>query len=219
MSSQTSPVESQRIADAIRERILDGHLLPGTRIKQDQIAEDLAVSRLPVREALRILESSGLVTFKANSGARVAEMSLSDLHMSYAIRERIEPLLLLNSLPGINDEDIARLRAIQDEIEETETVERFLRLDRELHWLTYRHHRSSQLAAMVARLWDTTQHYRRIFSKLARSQGSWTIQAEHRLLIDAIERHDGETAEAVLALHIRRTSVELSRHPEIFNSK
>ncbi|WP_246394057.1 GntR family transcriptional regulator [Pseudonocardia pini] len=218
MSTQPSPVESRRIADAVRAQILAGDLPPGARIKQDEIAAELRASRLPVREALRILESSGLVVLKANSGAWVAEMTLADLRMSYTVRERIEPLLLLDSLPRLDEADVARLHELQERIEEAADVEHFLVLDREFHWLTYSRHSSPQLAQIVARLWDTTQHYRRTFAAMAGSQGSWTIQAEHRLLVDAIERRDGETAESVLALHIRRTSVELSRHPEIFTA-
>ena len=89
-------------------------------------------------------------------------------------------------------------------------------LDRQLHWTTYRAHRAPQLAAMVARLWDTTQHYRREFARLAGRERSWVINAEHRLLIEALERGDLEAADQVLTLHIRRTRVELAQHPELF---
>ncbi|MET1038773.1 MAG: GntR family transcriptional regulator [Aeromicrobium sp.] len=214
--SSVSPVASQRIADVIRERILAGEMPPGTRIKQDELADELATSRIPVREALRILDSLGLVTLRANSGAWVAAMSVRDLQMSYAVRERIEPLLLLDSLPNLTDDDVVRMRAVQDDIESNDDIERFLVLDRELHWLTYSRHQAPQLAGMVARLWDTTQHYRRAFVTMAGSQGSWTIQAEHRLLIAAISTGDADTAQSVLAMHIRRTSHELIRHPELF---
>ena len=211
-----SAVASQRVADVIRERILAGTLPPGTRIKQDELADELRTSRIPVREALRILDSLGLVTLRANSGAWVAAMSVRDLQMSYAVRERIEPLLLRDSLPHLTDDHVEQMRSVQDAIESNDDIERFLVLDRELHWLTYSQHQAPQLASMVARLWDTTQHYRRAFVALAGSQGSWTIRAEHRLLIEAIAARDADTAEAVLAMHIRRTSHDLAGHPEVF---
>lgn len=211
-----SSVASQRVADVIRDRILAGTMPPGTRIKQDELADELAISRIPVREALRILDSLGLVTLRANSGAWVAAMSVHDLQMSYAVRARIEPLLLLDSLPHLTDSDVDQMRRVQDSIESNDDIERFLVLDRELHWLTYSRHRAPQLAGIVARLWDTTQHYRRAFVTLEGSQGSWTIQAEHRLLIEAIASRDGDTAEAVLSMHIHRTSHDLAGHPELF---
>jgi DNA-binding GntR family transcriptional regulator len=215
-AAAVSSVASQRVADVLRERILAGTMPPGTRIKQDELAEELEISRIPVREALRILDALGLVTLRANSGAWVSAMTVRDLQMSYAVRERIEPLLLLDSLPNLTDQDVDALRRVEDAIEANDDIERFLVLDRELHWLTYSRHRAPQLATMVARLWDTTQHYRRAFVALAGSQGSWTIQAEHRLLIEAIASRDADTAQAVLAMHIRRTSHDLAGHPELF---
>jgi len=213
-----SRVASQRIADLMAERILAGDLLPGTRIIQDDLAEELRSSRLPVREALRILQSRGLVTLKSNLGAWVSSMDLHDCQLSYRIRERVEPLLLAESMLSLTPEDITELEDIQFRIEAGLSVEEFLVLDRRLHWATYRRHDADQLTAIVTRLWDTTQHNRRAFTQLSGSGLHWTINAEHRLLIEAIKDRDVETAERVLTMHIRRTRIELSQHPELFAS-
>lgn len=211
-----SRVASQRVAEVLRERILSGRLRPGTRIKQDELAEELDTSRIPVREALRILETRGLVEVRSNSGAWVGQMDLHDLTMSYQIRERIEPLLLADSMPRLGEEDVAELRDLQARIEANDDLETFMVLDRELHWRTYAGHRTPQLASMVERLWDTTQHYRREFARLMGARGAWAVNAEHRLLVDAIAARDEGTASRVLALHIQRTRTELMRHPEVF---
>ena len=136
------PVASQRIADILAGRILSGDLPPGARIKQDELAEELNTSRIPVRDALRILETRGLVTLRANAGARVASMTLRDLEISYEIRERIEPLLLADSLPNLTEAHLAEMRRVQEEIEANDEVERFLELDRRFHWISYRGHRA-----------------------------------------------------------------------------
>ena len=209
-------VASQRIADELRERILAGRLAPGTRIIQDELADELNTSRLPVREALRILESRGLVTLRANQGAWVTSMDVRECELSYKIRERLEPLLLAESAPRLSEEDIDAMAALQDRIEAYADVEEFLVLDRRLHWAVYQHHDAGDLAAMVNRLWDTTQHYRRAFSRLADEQRRWIINAEHRLLIQALRDRDHGSAERILELHIRRTRVELVKHPELF---
>ncbi|WP_308299084.1 GntR family transcriptional regulator [Streptomyces sp. GESEQ-35] len=211
-------VASQRIADQLRERILSGRLAPGTRIIQDELAEELQTSRLPVREALRILQSRGLVTLRANQGAWVTQMDMRECELSYKMRERLEPLLLAESAPHLTDTDIAELAELQGHIEQTRDVEEFLVLDRQLHWATYRHHRADELANIVARLWDTTQHYRRAFTRLTGDQRSWIINAEHRLLIEALRDGDHRSAERILELHIRRTRVELSHHPDVFQT-
>ncbi len=217
MSEVPGSTASQRIAEIIGERILNGALAPGARIKQEEIAEELAASRIPVREALRILESRGLVTLKSNSGAWVSQMDPHDLGISYQIRERIEPLLLVESMPRLTSTDLAELHEIQDDIESSDDVERFLVLDRRFHWATYRRHQTPQLAGMVERLWDTTQHYRRAFTHLAGRHGSWIICSEHRLLMEAIASADPETASTILTMHIRRTRLQLALHPEVFS--
>jgi DNA-binding GntR family transcriptional regulator len=218
-SPSGNPVASQRVAEVVADRILNGELAPGTRIKQEELAAELDASRVPVREALRILEARGLVVLRANSGAWVAEMTVADLTLSYQVRERIEPLLLLSSLPHLTVDDVAELHRIQDEIEANDDIERFLVLDRRLHWVTYRRHEADVLAGMVERLWDTTQHYRREFIRLSGGPQSWVTSSEHRLLIEAIERRDASAAEDVLTLHIRRTRVELHKHPELFSAR
>lgn len=212
------PVASQRVADIVAERILDGTLVPGTRIKQDELAEELNTSRIPVRDALRMLETRGLVTLRANAGARVASMTLKDIEISYEIRERIEPLLLADSIPNLTEADFEEMREVATEIEDTSDVERFLRLYRRFHWTSYRGHRAPQLAQIVERLWDTTQSYRREYVKLALSYGARVVAAEHRLLIEAVERHDAETATAVLVMHIRRTRVGLRQYSDLGKS-
>jgi DNA-binding GntR family transcriptional regulator len=213
--TEPSSVVSQRVADVLAERILAGALPPGARIKQDELAEEFVTSRIPVREALRILETRGLVVLKANAGAWVSSMSLRDLELSYEIRQRIEPLLLAESLPRLTAEDVDRMAELQDQIEANDGVERFLDLDRAFHWTSYSRHEAPHLAAMVARLWDTTESYRRAYVQLSGSQGSWVIGAEHRLLLEATRARDLDSATAVLALHIQRTRVSLAAHPEL----
>ncbi len=205
------PVASMRVADILAERILSGKLPPGARIKQDELAEELNTSRIPVRDALRILESRGLVTLRANIGARVTRMTHRDLALAYEIRERIEPLLLAESIPHLTDEDVAEMRRIQAEIEATSDIEEFLALDRRFHWTSYGGHRAPQLAQIIERLWDTTQSYRRAYYPVERDRAR-AIYAEHHLFLEAIERRDADTATAVLVMHIRRTRVAHQTH-------
>lgn len=207
---------SRRIAEHLRERILAGELAPGERIVQDDIAEQFGASRLPVREALRILESSGLVTLRSSAGAWVSSMHQHDCEIAYKIRERLEPLALAESIAGLTDDDIARMEELQARIEESDDVEEFLRLDRELHQLTYHRNTVTELNVIVNRYWDMTQHYRRAFTRLTGTERKWIINAEHRLLIDSLRRRDVEAAEHVLVGHIKRTRLELQRHPELF---
>jgi len=209
-------VTSQRIATALRDEILSGAIAPGERLRQDDLASRLGSSRLPVREALRMLESEGLVELEPNKGARVPALSLDEVNTIYRMRERLEPLTLIESMLHITDAQVAHMESVQDEIERNTDVTRFLVLDREFHMTSYAACASQPLLAITTRLWNSTQHYRRAFMLLASPDRATVVNAEHRLILDAVRRRDPEDAERFLVGHIRRTRVELTRHPELF---
>ncbi|MEV6844400.1 GntR family transcriptional regulator [Actinoplanes sp. NPDC051411] len=209
-------VATQRVADHLRSAILGGRIGPGERVRQEDIAQQLGASRLPVREALQMLAAEGLVEHEPNKGARVPWLSMHEVDVMYRMREQLEPLALAESLPGLGPDDLLQLGEIQDEIEGGVDVERFLQLDREFHLRTYRACGIDQLTTTVTRLWNSTQYYRRLFMQLTGPSRRWVVNAEHRLLLDAIERRDAIDSGRFLAGHIRRTRTELGRHPEVF---
>ncbi|MDE8650443.1 GntR family transcriptional regulator [Novosphingobium album (ex Liu et al. 2023)] len=212
MIKDQQTVASQRVADILAERILSGELVPGARIKQDELADELHTSRIPVRDALRMLEARGLVTMRVNAGARVTSLTNRDLIISYEIRERIEPLLLADSVPNLTDADIEDLRQVMERNERVTDIDEAIALGREFHWITYRRHNTPLLAQIVERVWDTTQSYRRAYLKLAMSGGNRTHDIEHQLMFDAIRNREIETAQAALVMHIRRTRTGLVRY-------
>jgi DNA-binding GntR family transcriptional regulator len=215
-------VASHRIADGLRTAILNGSYLPGERIRQEDVAARSGASRIPVREALRMLDAEGLVTLVANSGAWVTKLTLGECVETYLIRERLEPFLLRISMPGLSDAAIERLGVLVREMETGTGVDGFLRADREFHLSSYAGAASSETWQIIHRMWNTTQHYRREFTRRgARSGpngggGLSVIHMEHRLLLDCVRRRDADDAERVLVTHIRRTRLELEKHPEIF---
>jgi DNA-binding GntR family transcriptional regulator len=204
-----------RIAAELREAILDGEYAPGARIRQEDLAGRHGASRLEVREALRLLEAEGLVTLVANTGAWVSTVSLAECEEMYQIRERIEPLLLRYTVPLLDEDAIDRLQLLADAMERSSDVEQFLRLDREFHLSCYADDPTAVLGEMVLRLWNRTQHYRRAFTRMFRSEGDRSVHHDHQLLVAAIRRRDIDEAERVLAGHIRRTRLELARHPDV----
>ena len=212
-------VASDRIADTLRAAILDGSYLPGTRIRQEDVAARSGASRIPVREAFRLLASEGLVTLVANTGAWVTRLSLDECVETYLIRERLEPLLLRASLPNLDEAAIGHLAELNQAMAGTGTsVAEFLRLDREFHLSSYAGAPPGETSQIIGRMWNTTQHYRREFTKLAAGAGAGmdVTHLEHRLLLDCIGRRDADDAERVLVTHIRRTRLALEQHPEIF---
>jgi hypothetical protein len=154
---------SQQIANSLKEEILSGKFPPGVRIRQEDIAEQFGASRSPVREALRILEAEGLINLVAHTGAWISHLSLAECEEMYQLRERIEPLLLRLSIAHISDETISKLQELATDMEATSDVEKFLKLDREFHLLSYSGAETVLVGEMVNRLWNTTQHYRRAY--------------------------------------------------------
>ena len=211
-------VTSQRIATALKDAILSGEIPPGEWLRQDELAARFGASRLPVREALRILESEGLAELSPNRGAQVPTLSLREVDTYYRMRERLEPLTLVESLVHLSDRQVEHMESVQDEIERNTDISRFLVLDREFHMTSYAACPSEMLLATTVRLWNATQHYRRAFMALTGNDRMTVVNAEHRLLLDAVRRRDPEDAERFLVGHIRRTRVALMEHPELFGS-
>lgn len=207
-----------RIAERIRSGILEGEYPPGTRIRQEDVAERFGASRVPVREALRILEHEGLVTLVANTGAWVAELTLAECEEIYQMRERLEPLLLRFSAPGLTSEDLDRLQDLAERMVEASDVDTFLALDRAFHLGAYARATTTQLGELVVKLWNTTQPYRRAYSRSMDDDASRIVHDEHHLIVSDLRDGDIEDAERVLAAHIRRTRRQLARHPDLFDN-
>ena len=206
-----------RIASTLRDAILAGHYSPGERIRLDELAEAAGASRLPVREALRILDGEGLVTLVANTGAWVSRLGAAECNELYLMRERLEPLLLRLNVPHLSDSEVDGLELLADSMEFSDDVERFLRLDREFHLSCLEAAPTSLLGDTVRSLWNRTQHYRRRATHLFYSDGDRSVHHDHHLIVNALRRRDAEDAERVLAGHIRRSRLELGRHPEVFS--
>lgn len=207
-----------RIAESIRIGILSGDFAPGTRIRQEDIADRFGASRVPVREALRILEHEGLVTLVANTGAWVATLTLAECEEIYQMRERLEPLLLRFSAPALSAEDLDRMQTLSRAMSEETDLDRFLDLDREFHLGSYARADTTQLGDLVVKLWNTTQPYRRAYSASLDGDARRIVHDEHHLIVAGLRDGDVEDAERVLAGHIRRTRRRLSQHPELFES-
>ncbi len=218
MDPEAQGAASARIASYVRDLILRDELKPGDRIRQEDIADRTGASRLPVREALRILEAEGLVAHERHKGARVPSLSMHELDVVYRMRERLEPVALAESLLQLTDDDVARLAGIQEQIEANTDLGRFIELDRDFHLGSYAGCHIEPLNAIVTRLWNSTQHYRRAYVALGGQKRMWIVNSEHRLLLDALERRNSTDAEQVLEGHIRRTRVELSHHPSVFDN-
>lgn len=206
------------VARSIREAILNGRLKPGDRIRQEDIARRLGTSRIPVREALRQLETEGLVSLVPHSGARVALMDYEGFSELYRLREVVEPMAIAESATRLSDAQLVRLAELVDVVEQSaDDPLRWLEADRRLHLESYAAAPLPRVLSMIEGFWNQTQQYRRAYLYTVQPQIE-IVTAEHRLILEALERRDPHDAASLQLLHIRRTRMTLTPHAELFQS-
>jgi DNA-binding GntR family transcriptional regulator len=205
------------VAQELRELILAHKLSPNEPIRQAKLARSLGTSRIPVREALRRLESEGLVVIRPNSGARVAALDLDECVDIYKIRERIEPLALSESIPHLSDEAMAGIRETASSLEERRFDDsEWLVADRDFHLATYGGLRSVRLMDMIVGYWNTTQHYRRLLLSTFTEGDYVVVEQDHRMIVESILAGNLSVAEEALRVHISRSRIHLTERPDLF---
>ncbi|GGK33173.1 GntR family transcriptional regulator [Salinarimonas ramus] len=192
-----------RVAHELRRRILAGEIEAGVQLKQDALASELGVSRIPIREALVQLESEGLVRIAPHRGAVVSELSAAEVEELFDLRALIEPRLLARSAPRLTAEDFAALDAILAEYCEemrTDDPSRWGALNTRLHGLLYSRADQPRTEAIVATLLQSTDRYTRI--DIAFADGRARAEADHAALVALCRAGAVEEACALLARHI-----------------
>lgn len=175
---------------------------------------------MPIRQALQELEAQGLVSIVPRSGAWVAALDATDFDRTYRLRLVVEPFALEESLPDLNDTDIEELERLCDELGTVATapldIDRFLKLDRLFHLRTYRGVEHRQLNEIVERMWNTTQHFRRVLLGRLDESAIQATQRDHELILDAIKRRDAASASKLMWVHLNRTHQTLEYMQDIF---
>lgn len=190
-------------AQAIRERILSGALPPGHPLRQETIAADLGISRIPVREALLLLEAEGLVRIVPHKGAVVAEFSLADVEELFGLRALLEPRLLRASAPKLEPADFTALREVLTEYSRQiglGNVIRWGELNTEFHLRLYAHAGQPRSEAFINGLLVSSDRYTRI--QLSSAGSVKRAEEEHQAILALCEAHRIDEAAAMLERHI-----------------
>jgi DNA-binding GntR family transcriptional regulator len=215
-TSESEPL-TQYVARALREQILDGELVPGQRIVQDAVANQLGTSRIPVREALRELASEGLVVIEPDVGARVRSLDPVELLEVYMMREALEPLAVLHAIPHLTEEtrhEMAEFLTESEACAASNDVAGYHQFDRLFHYALFEAAGLDRLHQVIHGLWNTAYQYQRVYARFPQNLTAST--SEHRLILDAVERKAPDDAGQLHMLHIRRTRHALVEHPEFF---
>jgi len=210
--SVTMPEGGQNTEDVyerVRMAILDGDLAPGAVMSQVALAEELGISRTPLREALRMLQSEGLVEGEPNRRVRVAPMTAQDLEELCIMRVTLEAEAVRLSVPAMGSEDIARLEGHMAEMAHYAGEKDYRR------WTVPHHqfhralteHAGERVNFVLGQMFDHAERYRRLH--IGQGPSAWAT-AQHRDILDACKAGDRDRAAALLAGHLARTGLEVS---------
>jgi len=201
------------VQDRIRDAILNGMLPAGSRLDQNQLASDLNVSLVPVREALKKLEGEGFIQIIPRRGAFVTESSLEDMEDLYFARSLLEGQAAYHAADRLTPKDLEKLDELIGEMDvalEKQDYTRFNQANHDFHFIIYRAAGSKHLVNMINNLWDLAQRYRYRYVFL--KDQSQVIQAEHRAILDACHAHDAQALRKAIIIHMNQTLAGVRRH-------
>lgn len=191
------------VCNSIRTAIADGTLRPGERLMEIQLAEELGISRTPVREAIRKLELEGIVVMIPRRGTYVSDISIKDVTEIYEIRLSLDMLAASLAAERINDDELEEMNRqliMTANYAAQRDVEHLVECDSVFHDVLYRAARNERLVTIINNLRDQLTNLRgRSMAQPGRLTD--TLQ-EHRNLLDAIANRDPEQAALAARVHI-----------------
>lgn len=200
----------ETLAEALRERILNGEFKEGDQLVQETIAAEYEVSRMPVREALRQLEASGLVVLKTHKGAVVTTLPNEQIEELFDLRALLECELLGHAVPKLTDEDTARSRDLLDALEAAyhrADIGQWGALNWAFHRSLYLPSQRVQTLAVVQGINIQTDRYIRL--QLLLTGAVADAEQEHREILRLCEARDVKGAVRYLRGHILRAGRNL----------
>ncbi|KIC40652.1 GntR family transcriptional regulator [Ruegeria sp. ANG-R] len=198
------------IADDLRQRILSGELAEGETIRQEALAEEYDVSRMPIREALKRLSAEGLVQWANNRGGSVTRHSLPEIGEIFDLRILIEVDLFRRAIPCMTNSDFARCEDILRQMEtsyDKNDVGRWGKLNHAFHTALYAASRRNLTNELLDRVSLQADRYVRMHLSVMKQREP--ARKEHRDLLELAQSGKVEEACELLSRHIRRSKEQL----------
>ena len=200
-------ITNQSIADSLRVEILRGKLQGGQPLKQDEIAAQFGVSKIPVREALMQLKAEGLVTFYPNRGAFVSKLSAAEADEIYVMRIALEKEILARAIPHLTVSHFKQAGEILSVIDREENIAKWGELNWEFHSTLYWPANLPRVMQTIQTLHTNIARYLVLY--LAGMDYQKKSQREHRALLQACRAGEVEKAKDILDDHLSSASMHL----------
>ena len=191
------------VLDAIRSAIMNGTLQPRERLMEIQMAEELGVSRTPIREALRKLELEGFIVMVPRKGAYVSDLSFKDIADVFEIRAALEGLAAGLAAERITEEELERMERLLVEKQEAITqddISKLVEVDTKFHELMYQASRNVRLGSIISNLREQIQRFR--LTSLSYPGRNKLSLEEHKKIVEAIQARDYQMARQLATEHI-----------------
>ena len=209
LSQEERATLQHRVTTKLRAAIIKGELKNGTRLVQEEWAEKLGVSRMPIREALRQLEFEGLVKIEPRRGAIVTSVSIEDIEEIYQLRAILEGIAAQRSLPLLEKEDIEELEKLVDQMvrlkADDDDVELYMQLNARFHQVLKSGCPWTRIHMMIDMLWKGIPAY----TPSVLSNHLEKSHREHTMILECVKNNDGKRLRQVVESHILRTRDDL----------
>lgn len=216
-TASESPIARQSltsaVADKLRDRIIRGEIPEGSQLRQDAIATQYKVSRIPVREALRQLDAEGLITIVPNRGAVVPALSPDDIEELFSIRALLEPEVLGLSIPRLTEQDFSDadsiLRRYVSELRREDHLAAWGRLNWQFHSILYSRANQPRFMAIIRNVNNSGERYTRL--QLYLTHGTKRANEEHHQILELCRKRDVTASCKLLRQHIRYAGESLKQ--------
>lgn len=188
------------VADELRRRIMSGALPEGQQLRQEALAAELGVSRIPIREALRQLEAEGFVAIASHRGAVVSKLSLDEIIELFELRIRLETWLLELAIPQMSEDDLNAAEAALETMISNRKIENWGQLNWDFHAVLYAPAARPATLRILRRINENTDRYIRL--QISLTSGQLKAHYEHKELLQLCRARNVARAVAALEQHI-----------------
>lgn len=214
---KTTKIQPQRVPELVMEQlmdwIMDGRLVMGQKLITEELARELGVSRMPVREAVKTLEKLGVAESTPYAGSRLVMLDKKDIQQIYIMREALEPILGYFACTAASDKEIAEVVRIHDAFRNLmsgsePTAKEIFSNNRAFHFSMYQAAHMDKILDTVSMLWDNLAFAKLIFGQnyVESGEAARRMIAEHAEFVGALSVRDADLLRRLLSENLKRTA-------------
>lgn len=220
-------IQRNRLPDLVLDKLMDwimsGKLLMGDKLNTEELANQLGVSRMPIREALSNLEKKGLAESVPYAGTRLVTLTKDDVRQIYIARTALEPVAARYACERIAEEEIRELKEIQEQYkqvvrqEELDAVDVY-RLNRLFHFSMYKASALHRVCSMIESLWDNLSFFKLIYGQklLDKKESRENMINEHQSYLDALENRDSDLIYHLLGRNLKKRADDIPYYSDAY---